>query len=1329
MCISATTFKKVEALRMQPPVADRTNIDSILTAVTDVAGATENIWIYRHKFNECQQTSNQPFKLFYSDLVTLASLCKFDEGICDEDKQNVIDLFLLNKIVFSIHDRTVQKKLFEEKDLTLTKAIKIIEAHEEIQKTEQTFASPLVHSVMSDETVINRVGVHRSRPNFARNEKRSKSPPRGRKSESKPKPLCTRCGYFHDSQRVCPAQGKRCNYCGATGHFEKVCFKKNQPPARLPNRGKSSGAMISSVGTQTQKVSVDVKLDSRCDRLMQFVIDTGSDWTAISPYDLKKLGLKEEDLDPPTEKMKCTTTATGEQMTPRGYLNAQLRFGNKQIPSEIVVFEGITNPLLSITALKDLDIVRINTENQTLPLEQEIVVPFDEGKIFLSQHLNNDSTEEDKKKLLIDEFKDVFATQPPMKGEKFKITLQDNATPCCLTKARKIPIAYEKALRDELDDLLKEGIISPVTQPTEWVSPIVVEPKKTNGQFNGKVRLCVDFRHLNKYCMREHYSSPSVLETIQKIQANDAQYFTTFDAWKGYHQIELDEESKLLTTFITPFGRFYYNRAPFGINSISEHYNRRMTEELHGLDNTKKIVDDVLIYSKSFDEHVHLVTQFLNRCRISGIRLRLDKFVFAKNVVNFAGVTLSHNGYKMQDKIFTSIRDFKQPTCLKDLQSFQGMANQLAPFNKDLASALQPLRELLKKSNEDFAMTDLHVQSFERAKRILTSENVLAYYRHDAPMQLYTDASLKNGLGFVLMQQQLDLSWRPIQLGSRTLHDAETRYAPIELELQAIVYATAKCNMFLAGNVFTIFTDHRPLTTICNKRRLDEVANTRILRSLVKLMDYNFTVEYLPGSQNQIADTLSRHPIDAPAPYEVDNLAMQQFHINTARLVNAEEAECSFRLQRVQEAAAEDLVLEYQLLKAQILQGFPSDKHKLPQTLCAYWNVRDDLIISEDGFILKGSRLLIPKSLRPMVLKELHAGHREIEGSKARARLVVYWPQIDNDVENSCRRCPECEKDRPSHPKQPLKHLPTPNYAFEFISADWFDLHSDKFLVIVDWYSGYFEVKGPVTSPDAHTVICYLREWFVSNAVCDYFWSDGGPPFASADLHDFFFRWGIRWAPSSPWFPQGNSIAESAVKWAKNLLRKCWKRKGQPLRMNQEWVQGILQWKNTPHKSTGLSPAIMLYGHPVQDAIPCHKSALTRDWHDQKLKIDREAATRKEKLEQYHNRSAHSLPPLNVGDPVCVQNAVTKRWDRYGTILERYEHVRRYLIKLESGMVIRRNRIHLRKRVTCDLSSGIPAVTDFNPQPESLTDTTQYIPVRRSNREKRPPRRFDDYCM
>ena len=121
-------------------------------------------------------------------------------------------------------------------------------------------------------------------------------------------------------------------------------------------------------------------------------------------------------------------------------------------------------------------------------------------------------------------------------------------------------------------------------------------------------------------------------------------------------------------------------------------------------------------------------------------------------------------------------------------------------------------------------------------------------------------------------------------------------------------------------------------------------------------------------------------------------------------------------------------------------------------------------------------------------------------------------------------------------------------------------------------------------------------------------------------MNNFLIRWGVKWTPSSPWFLQGISIAEIAVKRAKNLLRKCWKGKGQPFRTNEEWFKGILQWKNTPHKSTGLSPAIMLYGRPVQNAVPCHKSTPTREWHDEKLKGDRETAARKQKLDKYYNR-------------------------------------------------------------------------------------------------------------
>ena len=172
------------------PVDNREKVDSILAAVTEVAGATENLWIHRQKFNEYHQKSNQPFKLFYSDLVTLALLGKFDEGLCDADKQKV-DLFLLNKIIFSIHDRAVQKILFEEKELNLTKAIKIIEAYEKIQKTEETSASPAVKRMIFVDDQLH-PNVSRSNAKSAKR-KTSEKPPRSlRKPDYRQQ--CSRCG-------------------------------------------------------------------------------------------------------------------------------------------------------------------------------------------------------------------------------------------------------------------------------------------------------------------------------------------------------------------------------------------------------------------------------------------------------------------------------------------------------------------------------------------------------------------------------------------------------------------------------------------------------------------------------------------------------------------------------------------------------------------------------------------------------------------------------------------------------------------------------------------------------------------------------------------------------------------------------------------------------------------------------------------------------------------------------------------------------------------------------------------------------------------------------
>ena len=220
------------------------------------------------------------------------------------------------------------------------------------------------------------------------------------------------------------------------------------------------------------------------------------------------------------------------------------------------------------------------------------------------------------------EFPDVFdGNIRTMPGEEFRIYLRDDAQPFCVTTPRRVPLSLRDKLEEELNRLETGGIIRRVTEPTEWCAPIVVAPKKDGRS----IRLCVDLSHLNKYVKREVYQSPTPMEEVASIIASEARWFTVFDALKGYHQCPLSADSQLLTTFVTPFGRYAYLRAPYGVTSISEHYNRRMDEAFEGMKGFRKIVDDVIIFSRTKEEHIQHVRLFLARCRERGISLNAHK--------------------------------------------------------------------------------------------------------------------------------------------------------------------------------------------------------------------------------------------------------------------------------------------------------------------------------------------------------------------------------------------------------------------------------------------------------------------------------------------------------------------------------------------------------------------------------------------------------------------------------------------------------------------------------------------------------------------------------
>ena len=964
---------------------------------------------------------------------------------------------------------------------------------------------------------------------------------------------------------------------------------------------------------------------------ISMLADTGTDICAVPLSSLKKR----------PKMRRCwtrPTTAGGQRLNVKGCFDGQLTIGDLSHKTPIYVIRDLQLPVLSRSACIALKLVPADFPNPMLSVVQE-------KNDFLASHDD-----------MLREYADVFTENVSlMKGEPFTIKLKEGARPFCCNHVRRVAEPLKDKLKAELDDLEAQGIIEPVTEPTEWCAPITVQPKK-----NGAVRLCVDLKKLNQYVVRERWQSPTPLEVVSNLPKN-AKFFTTVDAVKGYHQIPLDPDSQALTTFITPFKRYMFKRAPFGISSISEHYNRRMYEIIAELKNTRHVVDDVIIADSDLDEHIKNVRAFLQKCRENGVALNAAKFRFARPEVTFAGFNVNSKGFTVDGEMLKAIRDFPEPKNRTDLRSWFGLVNQVTAFTDELAGLLEPLRPLLREVN-DFVWLDVHRSCFEKAKSALCEVPYLAYYSPVRKTALYTDASRINGLGFVMKQQQDDGSWRVVRAGSRFLSDAESRYAMIELELLSIAWAMAKCRLMLEGMPhFEVITDHRPLLPILNKYTLDQIENRRLQRLRQKLDAYNFTASRISTKENLLADALSRNPVSQPA--EEDELG------EDLKICALSEASDVASIRR----SAEDDE-EYKTLLRTVKEGFPEHKLQLPAALRPYWDVRDRLSL-DDGLILCGCRLIVPRALRQQVLQDLLLMHQGATKMRERAKLSFYWPRLDADIEAAALSCASCQATLPSLPKEPLRERQQATRAFEAVHADFFSFGAKHYLVYVDEYSGWPSLDSFGTSATSTALINVLRNRFCQKSVPVRLYTDGGPQFRSEAVASFLKAWGVEHVVSSPHFPQSNGLAEAAVKSLKKIVRGA-------CRNNVvDWdkvSRGLLLYCNTP-RYNGASPAQLLFGKPIRDLLPAHRRAFDPAWQKSADELEKRAALVKEHAVEKYNATAKHLPSLKPGDHVVLQDPISKRWERCGVVTETGKH-RDYLIKVASGRVLRRNRRFLRRR-------------------------------------------------
>ena len=593
--------------------------------------------------------------------------------------------------------------------------------------------------------------------------------------------------------------------------------------------------------------------------------------------------------------------------------------------------------------------------------------------------------------------------------------------------------------------------------------------------------------------------------------------------------------------------------------------------------------------------------------------LRRDKCEFMQQEVTFLGYRLDKNGlYPLTNKI-KAIRDAPTPRNTQELRSFLGLVNFYGKFIPNVSQVLAPLYQLLRQGQQ-WCWSKSQESAFSRIKSVLSSDKVLVHFKPENEIVLVCDAS-PTGVGAILTQPDDHGHERPVAYASRALNTAERNYSQIDREGLALIFAVKKFHKYLAGRHFTLVTDHKPLLGLFGEgKSIPEHASARVQRWAITFSAYSYTLQHRPGRENS-ADALSRLPL----PYTPDE-EDETYDINCV----PEEVNFLFSLVDQVPLSAKDIAKETQkdtTLKAVfqcVSSGWPAKSNDKLRAFAA----RKNELSLEKGCILWGTRVVIPSSLQTKVLHLLHDDtHVGVAHMKSQARSWVWWPQIDADIEKSVRCCYTCQK----HRKQPAK---APLFPWEWPEEPWKRVHLDfagpflghMYLIATDAHSKWVEVKIMSKITASHTIL-ELRDIFATLGLPDTVVTDNGPTFTSSEFRLFMSHNGIKRITVSPYHPSSNGLAERNVQTFKRAMVKI---SGGSVR--ERVCKFLTRYRCTPHSTTGLSPAELMFGRNIRTHIdllhPYLHEHVTRKQTAQKIQHDKHAVDR----------------DISVGDDVFVRN-------------------------------------------------------------------------------------------
>jgi hypothetical protein len=843
---------------------------------------------------------------------------------------------------------------------------------------------------------------------------------------------------------------------------------------------------------------------------------------------------------------------------------------------------------------------------------------------------------------VVKDFPDVFPEElpglPPDREVEFVIELTPGTAPISKAPYRMAP-AELRELKEQLQDLLDKGFIRPSASP--WGAPVLFVKKK-----DGSMRLCIDYRELNKVTIKNKYPLPRIDDLFDQLKG--AQVFSKIDLRSGYHQLKIKAEDVAKTAFRTRYGHYEFLVMPFGLTNAPAAFMDLMNRIFQPyLDQFIVVfIDDVLVYSKDKAMHEQHLRTTLQLLREKKLYAKLSKCEFWLDQVVFLGHVISGAGIEVDPQKVQAVVNWDRPHNVSEVRSFLGMAGYYRRFVEGFSKIAIPLTQLTHKQTK-FKWSDACESSFQELKDRLVSAPILALPTEGQGYVVFCDASIK-GLGCVLMQEG-----KVIAYASRQLKPYEQNYPTHDLELAAVVFALKIWRHYLYGERCEIFTDHKSLKYIFTQKEL----NMRQRRWLELLKDYDLTISYHPGKANAVADALSRKSASQAAAMitQQPNLMKEIVGMGLEVIQPGVHGQLANLM-------AESVLVE----RVKALQGADPEFQRI-RTNVENGKQRDFSLDSE-GTLRCGSRLCVPNNdeLKKEILEEAHSSPYAIHPGSTKMykdlKENFWWPNMKREVAQFVSQCLVCQQVKPEHQRQGglLQPLPIPEWKWEDISMDFVVglpltlRQQDAIWVIVDRLtkSAHF-IPVRMDYSRERLARLYMKEVVRLHGVPRSIVSDRDPRFVSEFWGSFHKSLGTKLNRSTAYHPESDGQTERVNQIMQDMLRAC------AMEFSGSWDEHLslveFAYNNSYQASIKMAPYEALYGKRCRTPVCWGEvgerqlvgPVMVDEAREKVKKIRQHLQAAQDRQKAYADRERRDLE-FQVGDHVFLKVSPVRGVKRFG---------------------------------------------------------------------------------